>query len=72
MQQHLPQQEFQKTGLPVQAPSSSNSNTAATVVHLIMIEPSEAVSEEDRIMAITKMVLNETKWLLQLIGCSKS
>jgi hypothetical protein len=34
VRQHLPQQEIQKTGLPVQAPSSSNSDMlkVATVV----------------------------------------
>jgi hypothetical protein len=58
MQQYLPQQEFQKTGLSVQAPSLSNSDTVATVVHPIMTELSGAVSEEDRVMVIIKMVLN--------------
>jgi hypothetical protein len=72
IQQHLPQQEFQKRGLTVQAPSSSGSDTVATVVHQIMTELSEAVSEEDRVMVITKMVLNETIWLLEFIGRSKS
>jgi hypothetical protein len=65
MQQYLPQQEFQQTGLSVQAPSSSNNSTIATVVHLIMTELSEAASQEDRIMVITKMVLN----LMQQNGC---
>jgi hypothetical protein len=37
----------------------------ATVVHQIMTELSEAVSEKDRIMVITKMVLN----LMQQNGC---
>jgi hypothetical protein len=31
----------------------------------------EAVSEKGKIMVITKMALNETKWLLDLIGRSK-
>jgi hypothetical protein len=57
-QQYLPQKEFQKTGLSVQAPSSSNSDTVATVVHQIMTELSKAVSEEDRVMVITKLILN--------------
>jgi hypothetical protein len=35
-QQYLPQKEFQKTGLSVQAPSSSNNDTVATVLHKIM------------------------------------
>jgi hypothetical protein len=30
------------------------------------------VSGKDKITVITKMVLNETKWLLELIGSSKS
>jgi hypothetical protein len=50
VQQHLPQQEFQKTGLSVQAPSSSNSDTLATVVPQIMTELSVAVPEEDRMV----------------------
>jgi hypothetical protein len=37
-----------------------------------MTELGEAVSEENNIMVITKMVLNETKWLLEFIGRSKS
>jgi hypothetical protein len=38
-----------------------------------MTELSEAVSKKkDRIMVITKMVLNEIKWLLEFIGRSKS
>jgi hypothetical protein len=47
VQRHLPQQEIQKTGLSVQAPSSSNSETlkGAIVVQQIMTELSEAVSE---------------------------
>jgi hypothetical protein len=63
VQQHLPQQEFQKAGLSVQDPSSSNNETlkGAIVVHQIMTELSEAVSEENKTMVITKMVLNLTK-----------
>jgi hypothetical protein len=63
VQQHLPQQEIQKTGLSIQAPSSTNSETLkfATVVHQIMTELSEMVSEEDKIMVIKKMVLNLMK-----------
>jgi hypothetical protein len=64
-QQYLPQKEFQKTGLSVQAPSSSNNNTVATIVHQIMTEVTEAVSEEDRVMVITKLVLN----LMHQNGC---
>jgi hypothetical protein len=47
-------------------------NTVATVMQQIMTELSEAMSEEDRIMVITKMVLNETKKLLKFISHSKS
>jgi hypothetical protein len=63
VQQYLPQQEFQKTGLSLQVPSSSNSDTlkVATVVHPIMTELSEAVSEKDKIITVTKMALNFMK-----------
>jgi hypothetical protein len=49
VQQHLPQQEIQKTGLSVQAPSSRNSDTlkVATVVQQITTELSEAVSDKE-------------------------
>jgi hypothetical protein len=49
VQQHLPQQEIQKTDLSVQAHSLTNNETlkAATVVQQIMTERSEAMSEED-------------------------
>jgi hypothetical protein len=47
VQQHLPQEEIQKTRLSVQAPSSPNSETLklAPVVRHIMRKLSEAVSE---------------------------
>jgi hypothetical protein len=63
MQQHLSQQEIHKTGLAMQAPSSTSNEIlkAATVVECIMTELSEVVSEEDKIMVITKMVLNLMK-----------
>jgi cell division protein FtsN len=67
-QQYLPQKEFQKTELSVQATSSSNNNSVATVVHQIMTTLTKAVSEEDRVMVITKLVLN----LLQQNGCYNS
>jgi hypothetical protein len=56
VQQHLPQQESQGTGLPVQAPSSTNNDmlNVATLVHQIMTELSEAVSEKDKIIVIKK------------------
>jgi hypothetical protein len=44
----------------------------AIVVQQIMTEVSEAVSGKDKIMIIIKMVLNETKCLLEFIGSSKS
>jgi hypothetical protein len=68
-QQYLPQKEFQKTGLSVQAPSLSNNDTVATAVHQIMSKLTKAVSEEDKVMVITKLVLNATKWQLEFIGC---
>jgi hypothetical protein len=44
-QQHLQQQEIQRTGLSVQTPSSSNNDTlkGSTVVQQIMTQLSEAV-----------------------------
>jgi hypothetical protein len=50
VQQHLPQQEFQKTGVSVQAPSSSDGDKlkVVTVVRQIMKQLSEAASEEDK------------------------
>jgi hypothetical protein len=36
-----------------------------------MTELSEAVSEKNKLMVITKIVLNETKRLLEFIGRSK-
>jgi hypothetical protein len=67
VQQHLPQQEIQRTGLSVQASSSTNNDTLkiATVVQQIITELSETVSEKDKIMVIAKMVLN----LLKQNGC---
>jgi hypothetical protein len=46
--------------------------TVATMMQQIMTQLSEAVSEQDKIIVITKMVLNETKCLLEFIGRSKS
>jgi hypothetical protein len=48
VQQHLSQQKIQKTGLSVQAPSSSNNDTlkAITVEQQIITELNEAVSEK--------------------------
>jgi hypothetical protein len=67
VQQHLPQQEIQRTGLSVQAPSSSNNDTlkVAIILPQIVTELSEAVSEKDKIMVNTKMVLN----LMEQNGC---
>jgi 3-dehydroquinate synthetase len=63
MQQHLPQREIQKTGVSVQTPSSPNNDTlkVATVVQQIMTKLSEAVSQRDKVMIITKLVLNLMK-----------
>jgi hypothetical protein len=63
VQQNLPRQENQKTGLSVQAPSSSDNDKlkVATVVRQIMRELSEDVSEEDKLMVIAIMVLNLIK-----------
>jgi hypothetical protein len=63
VQQHLPQQEIQKTCLSVQVPSLSDNDKfkVATVVK----ELSEAVSEEDKVMIITMTVLD----LMQRNGC---
>jgi hypothetical protein len=63
VQQHLWQQDIQRTGLSIQAVSSTNSDTLkiATVLQHIITEFSEDVSEKDKIVAITKMVLNLMK-----------
>jgi hypothetical protein len=69
VQQYLPQEEFQKTGLSVQAPISSDSDVVASVMQQIMTELGVALSKEDRILTITRMVLNIIKkWLLEFIG----
>jgi hypothetical protein len=59
----MPQQEIQKTGLSVQAPTTSNIEIleVATIVQQIMTELSEAVLEKDKMMVITKMALKLTK-----------
>jgi hypothetical protein len=66
----MSQQEIQRTGLSVQAPSSPNNDMlkVAIVVQQIVIELSESVSEKDKIMVITKMVLN----LMKQNGCWSS
>jgi hypothetical protein len=63
VEQHLPQQEIQGTGLSERAPSSTNNDTLkiATAAQQNFTEPSEAVSEKYKIMVITKMVLNLVK-----------
>jgi Na+/phosphate symporter len=67
MQQHLPQQESQKTGLPVQALSSTKNDVlkVTTVVQQIMTELREPASKEDKVKVITKRVLN----LMKRNGC---
>jgi hypothetical protein len=75
MQQHLPQQEIQKTGLSVEAPSLYYSDMlkAATVMQKIMIDLSEAViKRQNNGHYKNGAQLNETKWLLEFIDCSKS
>jgi hypothetical protein len=63
VQQHLPQQAIQRAGMSVQAPSSTKNDTLKvdTVVQQIITEPSEAVSVKDKIMVITKIVVNLAK-----------
>jgi hypothetical protein len=70
MQQHLPQQEIQKTGLSVQVPSPSDNDTlkVVTVVRQIMTELSGNVSGKDKVMVSTKMIRN----LLKQNGCYSS
>jgi hypothetical protein len=69
----------QNAGQPVQASNVSsvaldNKFRIATVVQQIMTEFSGAVSEEEKIVAITKIYFqsNESKWPLEFIGPSKS
>jgi hypothetical protein len=59
-QQYLPQEEFQKTVLSVQSPSSSDNDKlkVATEVRQIVKELSEAVSEEDKVMTVTMIILD--------------
>jgi hypothetical protein len=56
--------EIQRTGLSVQAPSSNINDVKtlhlASELQQIDTELSETVSGKDKIMVITKMVLNET------------
>jgi hypothetical protein len=67
VQQHLAQQEIERTGLSVQAPSSADNDTlkVVTLVQQIITEVSTAVSENEKIMVITKMVLN----IMKQYGC---
>jgi hypothetical protein len=59
VQQYLPQQETQKTGFSVQAPSSPDDKLkVAAVVRQIMKELSETVLEEVNVMIVTMMVLD--------------
>jgi hypothetical protein len=58
-------EEFEKLGLSVLAPSSHSNDT---VVHQIMTDVSEIVSQEEGIVVIRKVLLNATKWLLDFIG----
>jgi hypothetical protein len=58
---------FRKRGLSVQSPSSSDNDKlkVTTVVRQIMKEFNEVVSEEDKVMIVTMMVLD----LMQRNGC---
>jgi phage terminase large subunit-like protein len=69
VQQHLPLQDIEKC-LSVQAPSSSNNDTfkVAIAVQQIMTELIGAMSEKDKIMVITKIVLN----IMKQNGCYSS
>jgi hypothetical protein len=60
VQQHLSQQEIYRIGLSVHAPSSTDNDMleVSNVVQQIMTELSEAESEKDKIIVITKMVSN--------------
>jgi hypothetical protein len=60
VQQHLPQQEFHKRRLSVQSPSSSDIDKLkiTTVVREIIKVLNEVVSEEDKVMIVTMMVLD--------------
>jgi hypothetical protein len=67
VQQHLPQKQILKTGLSVQAPSSSNNymlKVAAAVQH-IMTVLSETMSQKDKIMVVPKLVHD----LMKQSGC---
>jgi hypothetical protein len=66
VRQHLPQKQIQKTGLSVQAPSSSINDMLKVAIAMqhAMMELSEAVSE-DKIMATIRMILN----LMKQNGC---
>jgi hypothetical protein len=63
VQQHVPHQEIPKIDLSVQAPSLSNNDIlkVATVGQQIITERSGAMSEKDKILFITKIVLNLMK-----------
>jgi hypothetical protein len=67
VQQHLLQKDFQKTGVSVQAPSSSDNEKlkVAAVVRQTMRKLSGAASEDDKLMLVTMMVLD----LMQRNGC---
>jgi hypothetical protein len=74
LQQHLPQQEIQKTGLSLQAPSSANSEMikVATVMQQIVTELRKSVLEKIMVITESGIELNEIKWLIEFIGLSKS
>jgi hypothetical protein len=59
-------ENIQRRDLSVQTSSSTNNDTLKVVIAVqqVITELSEAVSEKDKIMVITKMALNKTKWLI--------
>jgi hypothetical protein len=65
VQQHLPQEAIQKTGLSVQAPSSTSNETIKGAIAVQQSTTELSETEEKRIMIITKIVLN----LMKQNGC---
>jgi hypothetical protein len=69
----LPQQEIHKTGVSVQAPSSSTIDTlkVATVVQQIMTELSEAVSENSGVLVRQQTIPTERPPLVGEVSVRK-
>jgi hypothetical protein len=75
VQQHLPQQRIQRTGLSVQTPSSIKNDTLkiVTVVQQIITELSETIRKrQNNCRYKNGTLLNKTKWLSDLIARSMS